>query len=99
MSISPAEIEFLAEEEIVKVTPRFSLGRSELICGDFGNGYLFCSKVKRVTKIDSQRKTFQSRCANQDPSLARDKLTSTWSLYIACSGMAYDRYIQFSFIN
>lgn len=36
MSISPAEIEFLAEEEIVKVTPRFSLGRSELICGDFG---------------------------------------------------------------
>ena len=39
MSISPAEIEFLAEEEIVKVTPRFSLGRSELICGDFGNGY------------------------------------------------------------
>ena len=37
MSISPSEIEFLAEEEIVKVTPRFSLERCEMISGDFGN--------------------------------------------------------------
>ena len=50
MSITPAEIEFLAEEVIVKVTPRFSLGRSELICGDFGNGCII-AKILNKTEL------------------------------------------------
>jgi len=35
-AISPAEIEFLAEDEMIKITPRFSLERREFISGDFG---------------------------------------------------------------
>ena len=37
MSVSPAEIEFFAEEEIVKVTPKFSLVRQEMLTGDYGH--------------------------------------------------------------
>merc|ERR1712008_278803 len=35
-TVSPAEVEFIAEEETVKITSRFELDRRELICGDFG---------------------------------------------------------------
>ena len=35
-TVSPAEVEFIAEEELVKITSRFELDRRELICGDFG---------------------------------------------------------------
>ena len=35
-SVSPAEIEFLAEDELIKITPRFSLEKREFISGDYG---------------------------------------------------------------